>query len=49
MFYLQSQEKFKDADDSVKEGTIIIPGSNQTSQRSSKNAKKKSKTKRKPK
>lgn len=49
MFYLQSQEKFKDADDSVKEGTIIIPGSNQTSQRSSKNATKKSKTRRKPK
>lgn len=49
MFYLESQEKFKDADDSVKEGTIVIQDPNQTSKRPVKNVQKKSKLKRKPK
>lgn len=41
MFYLESQEKFKDADESVKEGTIIVKPRNQTSAANKKKNKKK--------
>ncbi|GAV52099.1 hypothetical protein ZYGR_0AG00900 [Zygosaccharomyces rouxii] len=50
MFYLGTQERFKDADESEREGTLIInePGKKQPNTKSSKKTKKnKSKTKRK--
>ncbi|QLL30655.1 hypothetical protein HG536_0A04710 [Torulaspora globosa] len=48
MFYLESQEKFKDADASVREGTIIIQDPKQSSTDNNSKPKKKSKSKRKP-
>lgn len=47
MFYLESQEKFKDADDSVKEGTILIQDPENSTRDKSTKSKKKSKNKRK--
>lgn len=40
MFYLESQEKFKDADESVKEGTIVIQQQDVPSKKKKKNKKK---------
>lgn len=45
MFYLESQEKFKDADESVREGTILIQNSNQPSEDKELKSKRKSKNK----
>lgn len=41
MFYLQTQEKFKDADESVREGTIVIPAALDPPSNSAKNGRKK--------
>ncbi|EDO19363.1 hypothetical protein Kpol_1002p8 [Vanderwaltozyma polyspora DSM 70294] len=41
MFFLESREKFKDADESVREGTIVVPASSNAPTKKAKNRKKK--------
>lgn len=48
MFYLESQEKFKDADESVREGTLVVQQTNVSSSGSKPKRKTKSKRKNKP-